>query len=202
MDQGFFDDSTLADINAALCFFADILVSPHEKPQSYQVVDEVTGGLTTENIAANDSLLHICGNNVPTTGPRIDAPATTRVYQPYPAQITFPPSGTDRIESVQFAVDNIDRALVDVVRRLEHPMRINIAVGYARARSPTDRTTAVCSVIEHRMTGLSLQQVTITPQVISGTLIVDDVLWRKYPNNNEIYKESNFPGLFGLGQNV
>lgn len=202
MEESFFDHSTEHDSPAALIFFADLLISKHEPAQTYQVIDEKTGALKSETITPGKAIISVAGDNVAVLAPDIPTNGGPQgivqvQYIPYPVAIILPESGTDRIEIVQFTIDNIDRSFVDILRRLQFPLKVNVAVGYVLPANE-NRITGICHRLERRFSGLDLVDVVITPEVITGQLIVDNILWKKYPNNHETYEHENFPGLWGL----
>ena len=198
MEEAFFDHSTERDSPAVAAFFCDLLVSPHEPTQTFARVDDVTGNLVNETISPGAVITSVCSDDVSVQGPLITTNAGSRTYKPYPIQIVLPQSGTERIEMIQLVADNIDRAFVDILRRLQFPMKVNVAVGYVLATDAT-RTAGSCPSFEHRFSGLDLIDVTISPETITGQLIIDNVLWKKYPNNFETYTPENFPALWGIG---
>lgn len=195
--EEYFNAATLQDTEYSDIFFADVLVGSHEPDQTYQIFDDSVNNYVNKRIVRGDELLHVCNDNVPVTAPIIQTNKGSRVYQPYPISIAFPPSGTDRIEVVQFVIDNIDRTLVDIVRRLQYPLEISIARGFVKSALSAKRD-GVCTILEQRLTHLSLIDITITSEIISGQLVVDTVMWKKHPNNHELYQHHNFPGLWGL----
>lgn len=196
MEESFFDAATERDTDFVDTFFADIYVGPHEPNQVYKVYDEDTNDFVDAHIVRGNVLAHVCSDNVPVDGPIIRTNSGTQEYLPYPVSIQFPATGTERIEVVQFVIDNIDRTFVDVLRRLVYPMKINIARGFVS--SNPERTRGICTTMEQRLSHLSLVDVTMTAETIVGQLIVDNVMWKKHPDNNELYQHHNFPGLWGL----
>jgi hypothetical protein len=223
MEREGFDAVTVLDSQYADIFFCELYIDKNEPAQTYQTWDAVTGVWNDEDIVAGTRLARICSDNVPVHAPVIAgyvASAPTSVmadYEPYPISLVLPTSGTEKVEVVQFVIDNIDRTYVDIMRRLRYPLRVNIARGFVRDRndkttSPnqvtdpditptalqTARTMGFCSALEQRLLDLVLQDVMTTPERITGKLVVDTILWKKYPNNNEVYEHDNFPGLWGL----
>jgi len=203
MDREFFDNATLQDAPASLIFFADLIISQHEPEQTYEIVDDVTGDLVTKTISPGAGIISVCGDNARVRAPRIynnggPLGTDTRMYEPYPMSIVLPESGSGRIDVVQLTIDNIDRLFVDVLRRLRYPLKVSIAVGFVMP-ADQDPVIGICSRLEHRFIGLDLIDVTITPELITGQLIIDNILWKKYPNNHETYSPSNFPGLWSPG---
>lgn len=220
MEESFYEAATARDIDLADIFFCELYIDPHEPAQTYTTWDELTGAWKEEHILAGSKLARICSDNVQVNAPSIKSydpknPTADMVdYERYPVSIQLPTTGTDKIEVVQFTIDNVDRTFVDILRRLHYPLRVNIARGFVRDRSASahghqdvdpnpqsrlvDKGMGLCTALEQRLLDLVLQDVKSTPQTITGKLVVDTILWKKYPNNHEVYEHYNFPGLWGL----
>lgn len=206
MDITFYDEATREDTDASFIFFVSLRINRYEPDQTYTTIDS-DGNEVDKTISAYHKVANFCNDNVIVFAPDIRDPSGPMVkHYPYPCSIQLPPSGTDRIEAINLTIDNIDRTYVDVLRRLRFPLLVDIGVGFVNA-TPTDpisgaafkdRRRGICRIMEFRFVDLQFMDVTITPQLITGRLIVDNLLWRKYPNNNETYSNKNFPGLWPL----
>lgn len=208
MDETFFDNATAHDSEAVLAFFADVLISPHEKRQTFTTIDEDTGAETQRVIDPGATVISVVRDNVDVVAPDIVTNTGSKTYTNYPIDIVLPESGTDRIETIQLSMDNIDRTFVDILRRVEYPIVLNVAVGWVlplrsggtplSAGATPLSVEGQCTTFEYRYAGVHLIDVTISPQTIAGQLIIDNILWKKYPNNHETYEPDTFPALWGL----
>lgn len=206
MDVTFFDEATREDTDSSFIFFVSLRINRYEPDQTYTTIDK-DGNEVEKTIRAYHRVANFCNDNVIVFAAEIRDPKGPVVkHYPYPCSIQLPPSGTDRIEAINLTIDNIDRTYVDILRRLRFPLLVDIGVGFVNM-APIDvidgtpikvRRRGMCKVMEFRFVDLQLMDVTITPELITGRLIVDNLLWRKYPNNNETYSNKNFPGLWPL----
>ena len=190
------------DTEAAWVSFLTIGLNPRENEETKLKMAEVS---------QPDGYLYVCDNNVRTLAPASGvAQNTTKLFEPFPFRVTLANAAADRMQTVTLEFDNIDRTLVDVLRRAEYPMTLHYSLGmvlqvfYAPGsgnpiqNTTKARPTAKSEGLEMYVTGLELRNVTWNKDVISGTLAKDDIGNLAFPSNHPYYDHTNFPGLYGL----
>ena len=181
-----YNELTAHDSQAAWIWFLTIGLHPRET------------GLTLPSADA-DGKLRVCNNNFITRAPISPSDGTLVYWNPYPFDFVPPGADASRSAPAKLAFDNIDRLLVDTLRRAEYQIQVDVGLGPTYGTNVTDdeNETAYCDGYELWESGLDLTNVSWDVQTISGTLIKDNVLGRAFPSNHPIHETLNFPGLFG-----
>lgn len=126
--------------------------------------------------------------------------ATLKKYEAFPFEFILIDADSSRGQSVKLSFDNVDRTIVDALRRAKHPMQIQMGVGLVidvdLSKTPPEATSEGYEVY---LMGMDLVNVSWNAQTVSGTLTKDNVLTKAFPSNHPIYDHTNFPGLYGVG---
>jgi Domain of unknown function (DUF1833) len=102
----------------------------------------------------------------------------------YPFRLTLAVDDGQTLPSAEVEFDNVDRALIDVIRGLTSAPTINL---YA-VMSTTPYT------VEMSLTDLQLMDIAYDVQSISGRLVSGDLLNAPYPADS--YEPAQFPAIF------
>lgn len=105
-------------------------------------------------------------------------------YQGCPFEFELPGDDAERVESVQIAVDNVDRRIVDALRQISGAPKVDLEVILA---SEPD----VVEAGPFSMTFVSAEWDAI---VVSAQLGYEDVLTEPFPGH--AYVPADYPGLF------
>lgn len=105
-------------------------------------------------------------------------------YLPYAFSITLPNNDTTKTPSVQLAIDNVDKRLINAIRETKRPPRIKLEL----------ITTYEPDSPEKTLDFLELRDVQYTAQNIVMTLAIVNVMSRSFPKSS--YDPVQFPDLF------
>ena len=132
--------------------------------------------LLTFSLPGHDSL-YICNDTA-------DVVSRGITYTHFPFAITLPTDDSERLPTVNLTIDNVDGSIIEFIRDLPE--------------APTVLMELVSSldfnVVERSIGYLKLEQVNYNALEISGTLLVDNVLSRRFPAGD--YNAVQFPALF------
>lgn len=106
-------------------------------------------------------------------------------YEPYPFELQLTLDDEERIPEVGMRLDNVERALMALVRQSD--VAPTFAIKIVLASQP--------DVIEVEMVGLSLLEITYDAYSVEGTLYPDDLLDTRYPRD-VVSIAGGFQGLF------
>ena len=121
--------------------------------------------------------IRVTSDNVTTTSNSND-------YSPFPFLISMPAETEDRLPIVEFAIDNVDRSIIQEVRQAAVPLTVTLSV--VLASSP--------DTIEAGPFVYTLRNVRYNAHTINGELLFEDILNEPYPAAS--YDPTNYPGLF------
>ncbi len=107
-----------------------------------------------------------------------------RTFDPYGFDIILATQDGESLPTVQISVDNIDRALIDIIRQNQTAPEVLLEV--VPASSP--------NVVEISIPDLALRGVDYTATTITGTLYVGDIMNQRFPADNMNPQE--YQGLF------
>lgn len=99
-------------------------------------------------------------------------------------EITLPEDGDRAPAGCQITVDNVDRRLVGLLRKITEPLQVTVQV--VLASQP--------NVIEMEFTDLVLREAQWDEYKISGMLASEDPLNQVFPGH--LYDQKSFPGIF------
>ena len=142
-------------------------------------------------LTSGDAWLVLCTITHPPTGTTlrvvnntVDITSRGQVFTAYPFKITLPHETGEGIGSATLQIDNVDLALVDMLR--------------SAVIAPTVKIEVVLSTypdqVEIAIPSLALRQVTWDATSIRGTLLSEDLLSAAFPGY--IYDPIEWPGLF------
>lgn len=126
-------------------------------------------------------------------------------YLPFAFDIQLPDSNADKASQVKLVLDNVDRRMVDALRRAIAPANVSIAIGMVERYKLVGSVWEVDYEIgvakcqygpELSITELQLIDVSWDVSQITGTLILDDILNRKFPSNHPLYSPDIWKALF------
>ncbi|MGH7243618.1 MAG: DUF1833 family protein [Phycisphaerales bacterium] len=122
--------------------------------------------------------IRVCNDQVNTTSNGI-------VYVAFPFQLKLPPDDDTPAPEVSLSIDNVDRKIVEAVRRCQgEPITATLSI--VLASSP--------NVLEAGPFDFKLRQVDYDKLAVNGTLKFDDILNEPFPGDT--MTPSRFPGLF------
>src|SRR5262245_58260366 len=107
-------------------------------------------------------------------------------FYPWAFEFALPQATLDRTPEVEFTIDNVTQALIDLLRAAEEPPEFLLEIVVSDTPD----------VVEVAAAGLFLSSVTWDKQVISGKLQLDDVFGQSFPSHHASYDPRQFPGLF------
>lgn len=108
------------------------------------------------------------------------------VFTAFPFQLQLPDEHEDKPPRMRLSIDNVDRTIVESLRRLTSPPTVQLDVCLA---SQPD-------VIEESFPGFLLQSVSYDHLVVEGDLTLDDIVTEPFPEGS--YTPQHFAGLFGI----
>ena len=112
---------------------------------------------------------------------------TERFFEPIPFRVALPPSGANGIQSLNIAIDNIDRRISDFLMTVINSGK-PVELTY-RPYLDNDPTTPQLNP----PLVLFLLDVAVTASEISGNATFADVVNKEFPN--EYYTRARFPSL-------
>lgn len=118
-----------------------------------------------------------------------DNVATTsrgQLFSPYPFDIVLADDTIEGQPVVNLIIDNVDRLLVDTIRRLTSPPSITIEI--VRADYP--------NTVELTVRDLILRLAEWNALKITGNLEIEDVNAAKFPSVGATFNPRQYPGLF------
>jgi hypothetical protein len=118
-----------------------------------------------------------CANNEPIV-------SQGRTFTPYAFRVTPPADDTESLPSCSLTIDNVDRAIVDEIRKATVPITGQLELVLA---SQPD-------YVEWTIQGFTLRSVTWNQFEIRGTLVSEDLIGQAYPA--DAFTPSQNPGLF------
>jgi len=108
-----------------------------------------------------------------------------QVYTAYPFNIVLGNDDGEKLQTVKLTFDNIDVALVEVIRSITESPDITISVVLSDYLDD----------VEIEITNLKLREVTYDAYTISGILYADDILNQRWPKD-QITLAAGYHGLF------
>lgn len=114
----------------------------------------------------------------------VDITSRGNVYLGWPFEITLPAERDDAVPNVQIQIDNVDRRIIEGIRRLTSAPQITLEI--ILASSP--------DTVEAGPFDMKLRTIEYNALTITGTLAPEDVLAEPYPPF--AYTPQYFPGLF------
>lgn len=106
------------------------------------------------------------------------------VYTATYFDITLPETANSSPKGAQIRMDNVDRRLIDLLRRITKPLSVTLRVVLA----------ATPNVVEMEFTDLVLREADWDAATITGTLTSEDPLNQAFPSH--LYEPRSFQGLF------
>ena len=106
------------------------------------------------------------------------------VYEPYPFRITLPEDTQGVLPEVGLTIDNVDRTLTEAIRGFNNPPNVTLKVILASAPD----------TIEMQIDNLKLRNISFNAFTVSGSLIIDSPMSRKFPAST--YNPKQYPALF------
>lgn len=107
-------------------------------------------------------------------------------YQAYPFTLVLPGDEQDKLPQVTLRLDNVAREILAWIRGFPEAPQLLLEI----------ITNVNYDVVERSVGFLRLQNVDYDTFTIQGTLVVDNVLSRRFPADT--YDPVQFPGLFGV----
>jgi hypothetical protein len=108
------------------------------------------------------------------------------VFAPYAFDVKLAEESLDRVPAVQLVIDNVDRALVDMVRAAQAPPVVKLELIVSDAPD----------VVEFDIPQTFLREAEWNASQITGKLEPVDVFTQKFPSRDAMYTPLNTPGLF------
>jgi len=105
-------------------------------------------------------------------------------FEPYPFEIIEPIEDGETMPRAQLTIDNVDRLLIQSIRTLQDPLRVDIEL--VMVSEP--------DVPQIRYQALRLKAVTWDELSIRGDLVYEDLFGLAYPA--ESFYPQEYPGLF------
>lgn len=117
-----------------------------------------------------------------------NAPIVSRgmTFQPYFFDLVLATDDGATAAEVEITLDNVDLALIDMLREADTPPTFKIEV--AMASTP--------STVEMTVDQLKLREVTWDVSTIRGKLALEDVMNQAFPSAYPFYDPAQFAGLF------
>jgi hypothetical protein len=107
-------------------------------------------------------------------------------YMAFPFDLTLPDDREDQITSIRLTINNIDRRIVEAVRRVDTPAVFVLSL--IRAAEP--------DVVIAGPFDCTLRNVSYNAQTVSGDITpMEPILNEPYPQH--LFDPSHFPALFG-----
>jgi len=106
------------------------------------------------------------------------------IYEPYPFRITLPEDKEGILPEVKLTIDNVDRRLTDAIRGFSNPPLVTLKI--ILASDP--------SIVEMRLDNMKLRNVRFDMYTITGSLVLDSPLSRKFPAAT--YNPKQYPAIF------
>lgn len=106
-----------------------------------------------------------------------------KTYLGYPFNVILPPDTGDRQQTVRLAIDNVDQAIMEEMRRLLEPPEITLEL--VLSGSP--------STVEKKIDFLRLRSINYDAFVIEGILEPVSMMTSAFPG--EVYTGVNYPDL-------
>ena len=107
--------------------------------------------------------IHLVNNREPITSNGI-------LHTAYPFSVILP-SDSDMISGAQLVIDNVDRSLVDEIRKLTSPMTVSLKL--VLFSNP--------DLVEQELPDMKLRKVSYTAQTITGNVTLDSILSVRFP---------------------
>ena len=106
------------------------------------------------------------------------------VYEPYPFRIALPEDSEGILPEVKLTIDNVDQTLIEAIRGFSNPpiATVKIILAYAP------------DTIEIQLDNLKLRNVHFDAFSITGALVIDSPLSRKFPAGT--FNPKQYPALF------
>ena len=105
-------------------------------------------------------------------------------YQAYPFDVMIP-DDTEEISTIKLTIDNIDRRIVEAIRRIDAPAKFTLSMIMA-----SEPDTLLVPPIP-----CTLQNVSYTAQVVTGDIApYEDIINAIFPLHN--FDPARFPGVF------
>lgn len=105
-------------------------------------------------------------------------------YNPYPFRITLPEDNEGVLPSVDLTIDNVDQTLIEAIRGFNNPPIVTLKI--ILASNP--------DTIEIQLDNLKLRNVKFDVFTISGKMVMDSPLGRKFPSGT--YNPKQYLALF------
>jgi len=105
-------------------------------------------------------------------------------YQPYPFRVTLPEDTEGVLPEVKLTIDNVDRQLTEAIRGFNNPPEVTLKVILASAPD----------TVEMQIDNLKLRNINFDAFTISGALIIDSPMSRRFPASR--YNPKQYPALF------
>ena len=132
-------------------------------------------------------LLHLSHPNITdiyVVNNNVNIPSNGQVYTAYAFEIIVADDTGDKSPEMQLRIDNVDRSLIDEVRQVPTPITVD-----AQLIMASDPDT-----IEMDFPEMTLRKVSYNATLITGTLVVDEVLNLRFPA--DIVNAREYPGVF------
>ena len=107
------------------------------------------------------------------------------IFEPFPFKLQLSIDDEEHIPQVQMQIDNVDRALMTLVR--SSPLPPEFIVQIVLSSTP--------DTIEEEVVGLKLLDVSYDAYILTGTLIPDDILNTRWPGE-VVSLSAGYQGLF------
>lgn len=127
---------------------------------------------------------HVSMTNVYVTSDSIDTTHLGQVYSPYPFEMRIPSDQAGSQPTMELAIDNVDRLLVETVRSLTGTPDVTIKFVLAETPDTIELGPFIFQIIN----------VSYDESVMRATLAYQDVFREPYPSDR--FTPVNFPGLF------
>ena len=148
------------------------------------VLDAFPGPLMQSASGASFSLpghdsLRLCNNTE-------DVISRGELFTRFPFSISLPNDDSERLPNVQLRIDNLDGSIIEFIRDLPQAPTLLMELV----------TSLDFNIVERSIGYLKLEQVNYNSLEVTGTLIVDNVLARRFPATD--YDPVQFPALFAV----
>ena len=133
------------------------------------------------------TLLRLSGTGIATIyvcDDAVDVVSRGDTYLAFPFRIDSPPENEDKLEASSLIIDNVDQQIVQAVRLITAPMRVEMEVVLASAPDTVELGPVRFSLREVRYDALTIQ----------GRLLHEDVLNEPFPA--DAFTPGSYPGLF------